>query len=196
MARGPSLAACALRVDVGVLCMTRRKECKSVHRITKCPFAVIGNRPIMLLLQRRASTWTRKGRCKSLNLCMTPKIDLDFRGHAPGYVFEDKDPPMAPRSAEVSRKTKETEISVSVHVDGTGRSEMSTGVGFFDHMLDQLPPFADRHDRQGQGRPAHRRPPHCRGLPASRIGQALSKALGERRGIMRYASIDLPWTRR
>ena len=45
---------------------------------------------------------------------------------------------MASRSAKVSRKTRETEISVSLDVDGSGKSDIATGVGFFDHMLDQL----------------------------------------------------------
>jgi imidazoleglycerol-phosphate dehydratase len=45
---------------------------------------------------------------------------------------------MAARSAEVSRKTRETDISASVIIDGSGKSDMQTGVGFFDHMLDQL----------------------------------------------------------
>ena len=45
---------------------------------------------------------------------------------------------MAPRSADYSRKTKETEVSVSVDLDGAGSSRVSTGVGFFDHMLEQL----------------------------------------------------------
>ncbi|TGW06769.1 imidazoleglycerol-phosphate dehydratase, partial [Mesorhizobium sp. M2D.F.Ca.ET.145.01.1.1] len=45
---------------------------------------------------------------------------------------------MAPRSADASRKTRETDISVSIHVDGSGKSDIATGVGFFDHMLDQL----------------------------------------------------------
>ena len=68
------------------------------------------------------------------------------------------------RSAEITRKTAETAISVAVTLDGTGTYDCQTGVGFFDHMLDQLA----RHSLidltvRGQGRPAHRRPPHGRG---------------------------------
>ncbi|OBQ77441.1 imidazoleglycerol-phosphate dehydratase HisB [Mesorhizobium sp. WSM3873] len=98
---------------------------------------------------------------------------------------------MPPRSAEISRKTKETEISVSVHVDGTGKSDISTGVGFFDHMLDQL----SRHSLidmtiEAKG-DLHIDDHHTVEDTGIAIGQALSKALGERRGIMRYASIGL-----
>ncbi len=98
---------------------------------------------------------------------------------------------MAARTAEVSRKTKETEISVSVHVDGTGRADIATGVGFFDHMLDQL----CRHsliDMTIKARgDLHIDDHHTVEDTGIALGQALSKALGERRGIMRYASIDL-----
>ncbi len=98
---------------------------------------------------------------------------------------------MAARSAEVSRKTKETEISVSVHVDGTGKADISTGVGFFDHMLDQL----CRHSLIDMTVKAkgdlHIDDHHTVEDTGIALGQALSKALGERRGIMRYASIDL-----
>ena len=98
---------------------------------------------------------------------------------------------MAARSAEVSRKTKETEISASVHIDGTGKSDISTGVGFFDHMLDQL----CRHSLidmtvRAKG-DLHIDDHHTVEDTGIALGQALSKALGERRGIMRYASIDL-----
>lgn len=98
---------------------------------------------------------------------------------------------MTARSAEVSRKTKETEISVSLHVDGTGKHDIETGVGFFDHMLDQL----SRHSlidmtvrTKGD---LHIDDHHAVEDTGIVIGQALAKALGERRGIMRYASIDL-----
>ncbi len=98
---------------------------------------------------------------------------------------------MASRSAKVSRKTKETEISVSLDVDGTGKADMATGVGFFDHMLDQL----SRHsliDMTAKARgDLHIDDHHTVEDTGIAIGQALSKALGERRGIMRYASIDL-----
>jgi len=98
---------------------------------------------------------------------------------------------MVERSAEVSRKTKETEIAVSLDVDGTGKSDISTGVGFFDHMLDQL----SRHSLidmtvRAKG-DLHIDDHHTVEDTGIVIGQALAKALGERRGIMRYASIDL-----
>ena len=98
---------------------------------------------------------------------------------------------MASRSAKVSRKTKETEISVSLDVDGAGKADMATGVGFFDHMLDQL----SRHSLVDMTVKAtgdlHIDDHHTVEDTGIAIGQALSKALGERRGIMRYASIDL-----
>ena len=98
---------------------------------------------------------------------------------------------MSARTAEISRATKETEIAVSVDVDGTGRAEIETGVGFFDHMLDQL----SRHSLIDMTIKAkgdlHIDDHHTVEDTGIAIGQALSKALGERRGIMRYASLDL-----
>lgn len=95
------------------------------------------------------------------------------------------------RSATIERKTKETEIAVTVDLDGTGRSQISTGVGFFDHMLDQLA----RHslidmDVAVKG-DLHIDDHHTVEDTGIAIGQAIAKALGERRGIARYASIDL-----
>ncbi|MFZ1773568.1 MAG: imidazoleglycerol-phosphate dehydratase HisB [Rhizobiaceae bacterium] len=95
------------------------------------------------------------------------------------------------RKAEISRKTKETEISVSVDLDGTGKSEMSTGIGFFDHMLDQL----SRHSLIDMAVSAkgdlHIDDHHTVEDCGIALGQALNEALGDRKGITRYASIDL-----
>jgi imidazoleglycerol-phosphate dehydratase len=98
---------------------------------------------------------------------------------------------MTARKASASRKTRETEISVSLDLDGTGRSHISTGVGFFDHMLDQLA----RHslidmtiDAKGD---LHIDDHHTVEDTGIALGRALSDAAGERRGIMRYASLDL-----
>lgn len=98
---------------------------------------------------------------------------------------------MTARKASASRKTKETEIAVSVDLDGTGKSDIRTGVGFFDHMLDQLA----RHslidmtvDARGD---LHIDDHHTVEDTGIALGRAVAEALGERRGIMRYASLDL-----
>jgi imidazoleglycerol-phosphate dehydratase len=98
---------------------------------------------------------------------------------------------MSARKASASRETKETEISVTVNLDGTGRSSIKTGVGFFDHMLDQL----SRHslidmtvDAKGD---LHIDDHHTVEDTGIALGRAIADALGERRGIMRYASLDL-----
>src|SRR5690606_14658306 len=95
------------------------------------------------------------------------------------------------RKASVARKTKETEIAVSVDLDGKGISKISTGVGFFDHMLEQL----CRHSLidmtvEAKG-DLHIDDHHTVEDTGIVLGQAIAMALGERRGIMRYASIDL-----
>ncbi|MGB6117861.1 MAG: imidazoleglycerol-phosphate dehydratase HisB [Mesorhizobium sp.] len=95
------------------------------------------------------------------------------------------------RRAEIARKTKETEISVAVDLDGSGRFDVSTGVGFFDHMLEQL----SRHSLIDMTVKAkgdlHIDDHHTVEDVGIALGQAISKALGERRGITRYASLDL-----
>ena len=95
------------------------------------------------------------------------------------------------RSATIERKTKETEIAVTLDLDGTGRADIATGVGFFDHMLDQLA----RHGLMDltircKG-DLHIDQHHTVEDVGIAIGQALRKALGEMRGITRYADTHL-----
>ena len=96
------------------------------------------------------------------------------------------------RKAEISRRTAETEISVAVNLDGTGARRMATGVGFFDHMLDQLA----RHsmidmDISAKG-DLHIDDHHTVEDTGIALGQALAKALGDKRGIRRYGECTLP----
>ena len=96
------------------------------------------------------------------------------------------------RSAQITRKTAETDISVEINLDGTGTYDNQTGVGFFDHMLDQLARHAlidmvvrcegdlhidDHHSVEDVG---------------IALGQALAQAMGDKRGIRRYGECTLP----
>ena len=96
------------------------------------------------------------------------------------------------RSARIERKTTETEIAVEIALDGTGRHEMRTGVGFFDHMLDQLARHALIDLTVEAEGDTHIDDHHTVEDVGIAIGQALAKALGDKRGIRRYGSCHLP----
>lgn len=96
------------------------------------------------------------------------------------------------RTAEITRKTSETDISVAVNLDGTGAHSMASGIGFLDHMLDQLA----RHSLidisvEAKG-DLHIDFHHTAEDVGIALGEAVKKALGDKKGIRRYASSDLP----
>ncbi len=96
------------------------------------------------------------------------------------------------RTAKISRKTTETEVACEVNLDGKGSYKIATGVGFLDHMLEQLA----RHSLiditlKAKG-DLHIDAHHTTEDSGIALGQAVSKALGDRKGIRRYASCNLP----
>jgi imidazoleglycerol-phosphate dehydratase len=96
------------------------------------------------------------------------------------------------RSASVSRRTNETDIAVSLGIDGSGRAAVSTGIGFLDHMLELF----GRHalfdlDVKVTG-DLHIDGHHTTEDTGIALGQAFAKALGDKKGIVRYASLHLP----
>jgi imidazoleglycerol-phosphate dehydratase len=98
----------------------------------------------------------------------------------------------APRQAEVSRNTAETKIRVRVNLDGTGQAKLSTGIGFFDHMLEQIA----RHgmidlEIEAQG-DLHIDGHHTVEDVGITLGQAFAKAMGDKKGIRRYGHAYVP----
>ncbi len=96
------------------------------------------------------------------------------------------------RKGAIVRKTKETSVEVGVDLDGSGTADVSTGVGFFDHMLDQLARHSliDLTIRASGDR--HIDDHHTVEDVGIAVGQALAKALGDKRGVARYADCLLP----
>jgi imidazoleglycerol-phosphate dehydratase len=96
------------------------------------------------------------------------------------------------RTGAVSRKTKETDVEVEVNLDGQGRSQVATGIGFLDHMLDLLA----RHSRiditvKAKG-DLHIDQHHTTEDVGIALGQAMKQALGDMKGITRYADVHMP----
>ena len=99
---------------------------------------------------------------------------------------------MTPRTAEVVRNTAETKIRVAVNLDGSGTSRLATGIGFFDHMLDQIA----RHGAidlvvEAQG-DLHIDGHHTVEDIGITLGQAVAQAIGDKKGIRRYGHAYVP----
>ncbi len=96
------------------------------------------------------------------------------------------------RSAEIHRKTNETDITVSVNLDGTGEFDIQTGVGFLDHMLEQLSKHALIDISLKASGDLHIDAHHTTEDTGWALGEAFNKALGDRAGINRFAHCMLP----
>ena len=99
---------------------------------------------------------------------------------------------MTARSAEVVRNTAETQIRVAINLDGSGKSQLSTGIGFFDHMLDQIA----RHGAidltiEAKG-DLHIDGHHTVEDVGITLGQAVARAIGDKKGIRRYGHAYVP----
>jgi imidazoleglycerol-phosphate dehydratase len=95
------------------------------------------------------------------------------------------------RRAEIARRTAETEIAVAVALDGSGAAEIATGIGFFDHMLDQLARHSLIDITVRATGDLHIDDHHTVEDAGIALGQALARALGDKAGIRRYGSAHL-----
>ena len=96
------------------------------------------------------------------------------------------------RPATITRKTNETEIAVTVALDGAGSARVQTGVGFFDHMLEQLARHSGIDLEIAAKGDLHIDMHHTVEDTGIALGQAIRQALGDRKGIGRYGDVHLP----
>lgn len=95
------------------------------------------------------------------------------------------------RTASISRKTNETAIELEINLDGSGKHDMATGIGFFDHMLDQLAKHSLIDMSIKAKGDLHIDFHHTAEDVGIALGEAVKQALGDKKGIRRYASADL-----
>ena len=96
------------------------------------------------------------------------------------------------RSGEISRVTKETKVFVKIDIDGSGKCDVSTGIGFLDHMIQQLSSHGLFDIKVSASGDTHIDDHHTNEDVGIAIGQALSKALGDRIGIKRFGHFLAP----
>lgn len=96
------------------------------------------------------------------------------------------------RAGEVARSTNETKISVSINLDGDGKADVATGVGFFDHMLDLFARHGLFDVRVHADGDLHVDDHHTVEDCGIALGEAFRKALGDKRGVVRYADAHVP----
>ena len=96
------------------------------------------------------------------------------------------------RTASIERKTKETNINVEVNIDGTGQYDIKTGIGFLDHMLEQLSKHSLIDLKVKAVGDLHIDLHHTTEDSGIAIGEAILKALGDKKGIKRYAHALIP----
>jgi imidazoleglycerol-phosphate dehydratase len=96
------------------------------------------------------------------------------------------------RQATIARRTKETQITATVDLDGTGASDITTGIGFLDHMLEQLARHGLIDIKLEAKGDLHIDFHHTAEDVGIVLGQAVAKALGDKQGITRYADVHLP----
>ena len=95
------------------------------------------------------------------------------------------------RKADVRRETKETQVSVSLDLDGSGKHDVASGIGFLDHMLEQLARHGQIDLKLRAEGDLHIDMHHTAEDVGIVIGQAVARALGDRRGIRRFSSVHL-----